>query len=185
MLFRSLDADEIMRRVDISRSTYTGAIGRLADANLLPEWITIKRRSHPERDVRDRRQAQLGGKVEAHTKSGPIDLLTETELIEIKIVHRWKDAIGHILAKSYKYPNHKKRLHLFGPEEPVMETIENACEPWEISVSFEKVDRPKPGFANATLRERLRSALDHDRGVSGVVVHVRKDYPGPNQKNTL
>jgi hypothetical protein len=134
---------EIMQRVDIARTAYMGAIGRLADANLLPDWIKINRRTHPERDVRDRLQAQLGGKVEAHTKFGPIDLLTETELIEIKIAHRWKDAIGHILAKSYKYPNHKKRLHLFGPEEPVMETIETACEPWEISVSFEKVDRPK------------------------------------------
>jgi hypothetical protein len=139
----TLTADEIMKRAEISRSAYTSAIGRLADANLLPEWITIKRRSHPERDVRDRLQSQLGGKVEAHTKFGLIDLLTETELIEIKIAHRWKDAIGHILAKSYKYPNHKKRLHLFGPEEPIMETIENACKPWDISVSFEKVDRPK------------------------------------------
>jgi hypothetical protein len=134
---------EIMTRVDISRTAYMSAIGRLADANLLPDWITIKRRSHPERDVRDRLQAQLGGKVEAYTKFGLIDLLTETELIEIKIAHRWKDAIGHILAKSYKYPTHKKRLHLFGPEEPIMETIENACEPWDIAVSFEKVDRPK------------------------------------------
>jgi hypothetical protein len=134
---------EIMSRVDISHTAYRSAISRLADANLLPEWITIKRRSHPERDVRDRLQAQLGGKVEAHTKFGPIDLLTETELIEIKIAHRWKDAIGHILAKSYKYPTHKKRLHLFGPEEPIMETIENACNPWNISVTFEKVDRPK------------------------------------------
>jgi hypothetical protein len=134
---------EIMQRVDISQTAYRNAIARLADANLLPEWITIKRRSHPERDVRDRLQAQLGGKVEAYTKFGLIDLLTETELIEIKIAHRWKDAIGHILAKSYKYPNHKKRLHLFGPEEPIMETIENACNPWDISVSFEKVDRPK------------------------------------------
>jgi hypothetical protein len=134
---------EIMQRVDISRTAYMNAIARLADANLLPEWITIKRRSHPERDVRDRLQAKLGGKVEAYTKFGLIDLLTETELIEIKIAHRWKDAIGHILAKSYKYPTHKKRLHLFGPEEPIMETIENACEPWDIAVSFEKVDRPK------------------------------------------
>jgi hypothetical protein len=134
---------EIMQRVDISQTAYRNAIARLADANLLPEWITIKRRSHPERDVRDRLQAQLGGKVEAYTKFGLIDLLTETELIEIKIAHRWKDAIGHILAKSYKYPTHKKRLHLFGPEEPIMETIENACNPWDISVSFEKVDRPK------------------------------------------
>ena len=99
-----LTADEIMRRASISRSAYSNAVGKLGDLNLLPEWCGIKRKNHPERDVRDRLQLQLGGKVEAYTKFGLIDLLTETELIEIKVANRWKDAIGHILAKSYKYP---------------------------------------------------------------------------------
>jgi hypothetical protein len=139
----TLTPAEIMQRVDISRTAYMNAISRLADANLLPEWITITRRTHPERDVRDRLQSQLGGKVEAYTKFGLIDLLTETELIEIKIAHRWKDAVGHILAKSYKYPTHQKRLHLFGPEEPLMEPIEEVCRPHAIRVTFEKVDRPQ------------------------------------------
>jgi len=139
----TLTPAEIMQRVDISRTAYMNAISRLADANLLPEWITITRRTHPERDVRDRLQSQLGGKVEAYTKFGLIDLLTETELIEIKIAHRWKDAVGHILAKSYKYPSHQKRLHLFGPEEPLMEPIEEVCKPHAIRVTFEKVDRPQ------------------------------------------
>jgi len=139
----TLTPAEIMQRVDISRTAYMNAISRLADANLLPDWITITRRTHPERDVRDRLQSQLGGKVEAYTKFGLIDLLTETELIEIKIAHRWKDAVGHILAKSYKYPTHQKRLHLFGPEEPLMEPIEEVCRPHAIRVTFEKVDRPQ------------------------------------------
>jgi len=139
----TLTPAEIMQRVDISRTAYMNAISRLADANLLPDWITITRRTHPERDVRDRLQSQLGGKVEAYTKFGLIDLLTETELIEIKIAHRWKDAVGHILAKSYKYPSHQKRLHLFGPEEPLMEPIEEVCKPHAIRVTFEKVDRPQ------------------------------------------
>jgi AraC-like DNA-binding protein len=122
-----LNADEIMKRANISRSAYRNAVTKLGEIKLLPDWITIQRKAHPERDVRDRLQSQLGGKVEAYTKYGLIDLLTETELIEIKTIDRWKDAIGHILAKSNKYPTHAKRLHLFGPKDPILETIEEVC----------------------------------------------------------
>ena len=138
-----LSAPEIMEQAKISRSGYSTAIGKLADANLLPDWCSIKRKRHPEREVRDRLQSQLGGQVEAYTRYGLIDLLTATELIEIKTVDRWKDAVGHILAKSNKYPNHAKRLHLFGYEEPILETINDVCDAWNIRVTFEKVDRPK------------------------------------------
>ena len=138
-----LSAPEIMEQAKISRSGYSTAIGKLADANLLPEWCSIKRKRHPERDVRDRLQSQLGGQVEAYTRYGLIDLLTATELIEIKTVDRWKDAVGHILAKAHRYPNHAKRLHLFSSEEPILETIEQVCTPHDIRVTFEKVDRPK------------------------------------------
>ena len=85
--------------------------------------------------------AQLGGKVEAYTKFGLIDLLTETELIEIKVAHRWKDAIGHIVAKSEKYPNHKKRLHLFGIQEPILDNIQDICDRLGIQVTFELVEK--------------------------------------------
>jgi AraC-like DNA-binding protein len=145
-----LNADEIMKRASISRSAYSNAVNKLAELKLLPEWCSIKRKSYPERDVRDRLQSQLGGKVEAHTKHGFIDLLTETELIEVKAIDRWKDAIGHILAKSYKYPTHTKRLHLFGPNDPNLETIEEFCNPHQIRVTFEKVDRPKSPLISGT-----------------------------------
>ena len=138
-----LSAPEIMEQAKISRSGYSTAVGKLADANLLPDWCSIKRKRHPERDVRDRLQAQLGGQVEAYTRYGLIDLLTATELIEIKTVDRWKDAVGHILAKAHRYPNHAKRLHLFSSEEPILETIEQVCTPHNIRVTYEKVDRPK------------------------------------------
>ena len=140
-----LTADEIMDRAGISRSAYSTAVTKLDELGLLPEWCKIQRKNHPERVVRDRLQAQLGGKVEAYTKYGLIDLLTETELIEIKVVNRWKDAIGHILAKSEKYPNHQKRLHLFGHQEPILDNIQEVCDRLQIRVTFEmveKVDRP-------------------------------------------
>jgi hypothetical protein len=145
-----LSADDIMQRASISRSAYRNAVSKLGEIKLLPDWITIQRKAHPERDVRDRLQAQLGGKVEAYTKYGLIDLLTETELIEIKTIDRWKDAIGHILAKSNKYPTHAKRLHLFGPKDPILETIEEVCTPHSIRVTFEKVDLPKSPLITGT-----------------------------------
>ena len=145
-----LSALEIMEQAKISRSGYSSAIGKLADANLLPDWCSIKRKRHPERDVRDRLQSQLGGQVEAYTRYGLIYLLTATELIEIKTVDRWKDAVGHILAKAHRYPNHAKRLHLFSSEEPILETIEQVCTPHNIRVTYEKVDRPKLNPAKST-----------------------------------
>jgi hypothetical protein len=137
----TLTADEIMDRAGISRSAYSTAVTKLDELGLLPEWCKIQRKNHPERVVRDRLQAQLGGKVEAYTKYGLIDLLTDTELIEIKVVNRWKDAIGHILAKSEKYPNHQKRLHLFGHQEPVLDNIQEVCDRLGIRVTFERVEK--------------------------------------------
>jgi hypothetical protein len=143
----TLTADEIMKRAEVSRSTYGSAVTKLDELGLLPEWCKIQRKNQPEKVVRDglrptighRLQAQLGGKAEAYTRWGLIDLLTETELIEVKIVKNWKDAIGHLIAKSRKYPNHQKRLHLFGYEEPCLEHIEDVCRDCEIRVTFERV----------------------------------------------
>ena len=73
-----LSADEIMERAGISRSAYTTAVTKLDELQLLPDWCKIQRKAQPERAVRDRLQSQLGGKVEAYTKFGLIDLLTET-----------------------------------------------------------------------------------------------------------
>jgi hypothetical protein len=138
----TLTPEEIMQRADVGRSAYMNAIGKLQDAKLLPDWCKVQRRMHPERDVRDRLQSQLGGKVEAYTKWGLIDLLTETELIEVKIVHQWKDAIGHLIAKSRAFPNHTKRLHLFGPDDPRLDHIEEICTECNIRITFEKVAKP-------------------------------------------
>ncbi len=143
----TLTADEIMKRAEISRSTYSSAVTKLDELGLLPEWCKIQRKNQPEKVVRDRLQAQLGGKAEAYTRWGLIDLLTETELIEVKIVSHWKDAIGHLIAKSRKYPNHQKRLHLFGYEEPCLEHIEDVCRDCEIRVTFERVVKAEKALA--------------------------------------
>ena len=137
----TLTADEIMQRAEISRSTFSTAITKLQDLNLLPEWCQIHRRQQPERLVRDRLQATLGGRTESPTPWGPIDLLTDTELIEIKGIHRWKEAIGHILVKSEAHPTHEKRLHLYGPHSTNLDQIRSACTNLDIIVTFERVTK--------------------------------------------
>ena len=67
---------------------------------------------------------QLGGKIEVETESGFIDLLTDTEIIEIKKGKNWKQAIGQILIYSSYYPKHTKRIHLFD----IKNIDNNGCE---------------------------------------------------------
>lgn len=80
---------------------------------------TLKKRKYkkgenPEHCIQVKMQKQLGGQTEVTTPAGRIDLLTETELIEIKNTKDWKGGIGQLLSYQTYYPSHKKRLHLFG-----------------------------------------------------------------------
>jgi hypothetical protein len=56
---------------------------------------------------------ELKGQIEVETECGFIDLLTDTELIEIKDGILWKHGVGQLIVYSEYYPNHQKRLHLF------------------------------------------------------------------------
>ena len=56
----------------------------------------------------------LNGKTEIPTLAGNIDVLTTTEIIEVKSVNNWKHAIGQVLIYGKYFPNHRKRIHLFG-----------------------------------------------------------------------
>ncbi len=133
--------DETLTGASLSRSAYNTAIAKLEPFQLLPDWCKVQRRNQPERIVRDRLQAQLGGKTEAPTPSGPVDLLTETEIIEVKAIHLWKDAFGHLMPKSDAYPNHIKRLHLYGPADFNLNTIATYCKKFGIKVTFELVQK--------------------------------------------
>jgi len=77
-------------------------------------WITQTPSNQPEKTIKLRLQSELGGKIEVKTPAGPIDLLTNNEIIEIKKVKNWKAALGQILIYGNYYPNHQKRIHLFG-----------------------------------------------------------------------
>lgn len=143
-----INAAQIARQLSSpKRQVHRQTISRALDSLALKGWIDEKYSSTKqvlsfvERKIRDRLHAQLGGLVEVVTPAGRIDLLTKTHIIEIKTVGDWKSALGQILAYSGFYPEHQKRIHLFGSafELKKLPDIEAACLSFDIKVTGEEV----------------------------------------------
>ncbi|MGB7275927.1 MAG: hypothetical protein WBC69_21745 [Geitlerinemataceae cyanobacterium] len=132
---------ELMLQCGVKKSTYFAAISKLAERGLIDlSFYGLKSNKNcTESQIRDRLKSQLGGLPEVKTPAGRIDLLTETEIIEVKRVGDWKSALGQLLVYSGFYPEHRKRLHLFGREsdEQKIATIANSCLSFDVTVSFE------------------------------------------------
>jgi hypothetical protein len=88
---------------------------------------------------RDKLARELGGKIEVHIdKVGRIDVLTKTEIIEVKNTKGWKSAIGQIKSYGKYYPKHKMRIHLFGKlTESKLETIQALCNQEGVTLTWE------------------------------------------------
>lgn len=88
---------------------------------------------------RDKLARELEGKTEVHIdKVGRIDILTKTEIIEVKNTEGWKSAIGQIKSYGQYYPKHKMRVHLFGKlTESKLETIQRVCNLEDIILTWE------------------------------------------------
>ncbi|HEY9643116.1 MAG TPA: hypothetical protein V6C57_21690 [Coleofasciculaceae cyanobacterium] len=69
---------------------------------------------------RDRLATALRGQTEVSTPSGRIDIVTGSEIIEVKAAALWKHALGQIMVYSHHYPYHRKRIHLFGAIDPAV-----------------------------------------------------------------
>jgi hypothetical protein len=131
---------ELCQTLTISRPTYHKALKILDQLSLLPDWVTVENRRQPERFVRNWLWEQLGGQIEAPTPDGPIDLLTPEEVIEVKAVQNWKEAIGHVLCKAKNYPDRYKCLLLFGEVGTDVEQITKRCEEFDIQMGFIEIE---------------------------------------------
>ena len=81
-------------------------------SNLEPSRNFLK-----EKELRDKYQNILNSEKEVKTDVGYIDLLTKTDLIEIKNATNWKHGIGQLICYGTYYKEHKKWLYLFDYEE--------------------------------------------------------------------
>lgn len=56
---------------------------------------------------------QEGGSKEVPCSSGRVDIVTSEEVIEVKEISKWKQAIGQVLVYKTCFPKHKAQIHLF------------------------------------------------------------------------
>jgi hypothetical protein len=135
----SLIPKEFALRWQIPESSVYEAVGKLKSCNAIALEL-LKIYDNPEYQVVKRLQTELGGQTEVVTAIGRIDLLTETEIIEVKQVSDWKAALGQILTYSGFFPEHTKRIHLFGDCTPQKkEVICSTLLSFDVIATFEEV----------------------------------------------
>jgi hypothetical protein len=128
---------QICQDLKISPSTLRKWLPKIHAWSHCADWLHLQGRKGPEYPIQLRMCEELGGVMEAFTVAGRIDLVTDTEVIEIKRITDWKDAFGEVMAKGQFFPKHQKRIHLFGQAEKLRETIVNTCTAIDIAVTFE------------------------------------------------
>jgi hypothetical protein len=103
-----------------------------------PEKVVNQPAQGTENWYRDRLAQQLNGKTEVTTPVGRIDILTKTEIIEIKSSKNWKNAIGQVKAYGQYHPDRRLRIHLFGQiTERKLKNIQTICDSNAILLTWE------------------------------------------------
>jgi hypothetical protein len=133
--------DEICQTLDISPATFKRWLPQIHEWSHCADWLQLQPRQGTEYEIQRRMQAELGGKIEVYTPAGRIDLVTETEVIEIKKIASWKDAFGEVVIKGRSFPTHSKRIHLFGESDKLLSTIVSHCEVLDVAVTFEQITK--------------------------------------------
>jgi len=130
---------ELMIACKVKKSTYFTAKAKFQRLGLF-NFVDSTPRVNRERQILDLLKLKLGGQIEVVTAVGRIDLLTTTEVIEVKNINDWKGALGQILAYSAFFPEHSKRIHLFGrPDLAKLAQAQATCSEFCITVTFEEV----------------------------------------------
>lgn len=102
------------------------------------KWCLNDKKKQTEKSVQNRLYEELGGDREVQVLAGSIDLLTCTEIIEIKNARDWKSGVGQLMVYGYDYLSHSKRLHIFGKTSgSYQRMVEKYCYPLRIKVTYE------------------------------------------------
>ncbi len=103
-----------------------------------PQKVTSSIKIYSEKWYQRKLKALEGGQAEVVTPAGNIDLLTSSELIEIKKAILWKEGIGQLIVYGCYYPSHQKRLHLFGScHTSFLEIVQEHCDSLSIRLTWE------------------------------------------------
>jgi hypothetical protein len=145
LLDQTPEIDQICTELNLNRPTLMRWLPKITQWSQCADEIQLQTRQGTEFDIQRRLHAELGGQMEVYTPAGRIDLVTDTEIIEIKRIAAWKDAFGEVVTKGLTFPKHRKRIHLFGKSDKLLANIISHCERLKVSVSFEFItESPSP-----------------------------------------
>ena len=133
----NIRASKIADILEISKRAVNDAIAVLVEKGYLDKSYLPTDVSRAEERVRAALLAEVGGQTEVITAVGRIDILTASEVIEVKRISDWKEALGQILAYSAFFPDHIKRIHLFGTKTQMsrLADVEAACLAFGVAVT--------------------------------------------------
>ena len=107
-------------------------------ANLAPDLS-----DQIERQVRDALCKSLSGETEVQAKFGPIDIVTDDEVIEVKWAKHITHALGQVLGHSATFPSKTKRIHLFGAASHLnvdfLQSATKLCCTHNVKLTYEEV----------------------------------------------
>lgn len=91
-----------------------------------------------ECSIRDSLASKVQGETEVPCKAGVVDIVTPSEIIEVKKIQLWKSAIGQSLVYACEFKGLKPRIHLFGKASKGYKSmIISFCSKLSVSVTFE------------------------------------------------
>lgn len=113
-----------------------------------------------ESSYRDQLASLLGGKTEIWTPAGYVDVATQTEIIELKKVKQWKDAIGQILVYSHYFPGCQKKICLIGQATTEFKAVvQEHCDRLEITLEWIDDNTPFKEALAVSLPKNLKDKL--------------------------
>lgn len=103
------------------------------------QWCCKGKNKQTEKFVSDNLAIKLNGLREVPVVCGKVDVLTESNLIEVKSVKNWIEAVGQVLIYGQDYPKHQKTIHLFGEcSDNLKHQIISYCFALNITITFEQ-----------------------------------------------
>jgi hypothetical protein len=138
------DEQQICKDLKIAPSTLRKWLPKVQARSHCADWLKLPGRKGPEYPIQLRMHAELGGTMEASTPIGPVDLVTSSEVIEIKRIEDWKEALGQVMAKAQCFPELSMRIHLFGESSKILRKITKHCQFLNVLVTFETIVSDTP-----------------------------------------
>ncbi len=89
---------------------------------------------------RDAEKLRIGARSEVPVGSGIADLVSRTEIVEVKMGRAWRHALGQVLAYGHHHPSLAKRIHLYDVEGVDVDECRQVSAVYGVSVSVAVID---------------------------------------------